>query len=88
MWFAHSLDNPNHDADSSFFWCALRQLCVAVNDLDEDHRHQVAESSDTLPTSYSRNARSFNYGGSDNDLLTESLLPSDQGLRHRESMYV
>ncbi|KAG0629951.1 hypothetical protein M758_1G142000 [Ceratodon purpureus] len=61
-------------------------LCVAVNDLDEDHRHQVAESSDTLPTSYSRNARSFNYGGSDSDLLTESLLPSDQGLGRRESM--
>lgn len=58
-------------------------LCVAVNDLDEDRRQQLAESRDTLPTTYSRSARSFTYGGSESDLLTESLLHSDQGSSHR-----
>lgn len=61
-------------------------LCVAVNDLDEDRRQQDAESGYSLPTSYSRNARSFNHGGGDNDLLTESLLPTAHGPGQRESL--
>lgn len=96
-WFAHSsFWNPVdfYCLRTKITWrytilnLPVRQLCVAVNDLDEDRRQQVAESGYSLPTSYSRNARSFNHGGGDNDLLTESLLPTAHGPGQRESLYV
>jgi hypothetical protein len=60
----------------------LCQLCIAANNLEEDQQ----EVEGSLPTVYRHPGISLNGGNADDNMLTESLLPSDEQTSLRETM--
>jgi hypothetical protein len=60
----------------------LFQLCIAVNNLEEEQQ----EVEGSLPTVYRHPGISLNGGNTDDNMLTESLLPPDEQTSLRETM--
>jgi hypothetical protein len=60
----------------------LFQLCIAVNNLEEEQQ----EVEGLLPTVYRHPGISLNGGNTDDNMLTESLLPPDEQTSLRETM--
>jgi hypothetical protein len=58
------------------------QLCIAVNNLEEEQQ----EVEGLLPTVYRHPGISLNGGNTDDNMLTESLLPPDEQTSLRETM--